>query len=390
MTNIVEILKNVTSNSLVLFDELGAGTDPTEGAALATSILRKLFEKNIITVATTHYNELKEYALIENGIENACVEFDVATLSPTYKVLVGVPGKSNAFDISRKLGLMEDVINEAQKHIKRENVQFEEIISHIESDRKVSEKERDEAINLRIEIEKMKRKLDIEKEEIDSKSKKIIRDAKEKARKILKDVKEESKDIINELRELEKSVKIDNKRIEELKSDINNKINEQSEIVFDNNKKHIVPSDLKIGDLVKIVSLNKDGNVLEINGNSITVQAGNMKVNIDKSNLKSIKNIKKEKVKIEYKKEPSKVVKNIKSKMDIRGMNVDEATLVLDNYLDDVYMSSLNEIRIIHGKGTGALRKGVREFLETHYHVKKIREGEYNEGGSGVTVVTLK
>ena len=201
---------------------------------------------------------------------------------------------------------------------------------------------------------------------------------------------EESKDIINELRKLEKSVKIDNKRIEELKSDINNKINEQSEIVFDNNKKHIVPSDLKIGDLVKIVSLNKDGNVLEINGNSITVQAGNMKVNIDKSNLKSIKNIKKEKVKIEYKKEPSKVVKNIKSKMDIRGMNVDEATLVLDNYLDDVYMSSLNEIRIIHGKGTGALRKGVREFLETHYHVKKIREGEYNEGGSGVTVVTLK
>jgi DNA mismatch repair protein MutS2 len=390
MTNIVEILKNVTSNSLVLFDELGAGTDPTEGAALATSILRKLFEKNIITVATTHYNELKEYALIENGIENACVEFDVATLSPTYKVLVGVPGKSNAFDISRKLGLMEDVIDEAQKHIKRENVQFEEIISHIESDRKVSEKERDEAINLRIEIEKMKRKLDAEKEEMDNTKKKIIRDAKEKARKILKDAKEESKDIINELRKLEKSVKIDNKRIEELKSDINNKINEQSEIVFDNNEKHIVPNDLKIGDLVKIVSLNKDGNVLEINGKSVTVQAGNMKINIDKSNLKRIKNRKKEKVKIEYKKESSKVVKNIKSQMDIRGMNVDEATLILDNYLDEVYLSSLNEIRIIHGKGTGALRKGVREFLETHYHVKKIREGEYNEGGSGVTFVTLK
>jgi DNA mismatch repair protein MutS2 len=390
MTNIVEILKNVTSDSLVLFDELGAGTDPTEGAAIATSILKKLFEKNVRTVATTHYNELKEYALIEDGIENACVEFDVGTLSPTYKVLVGVPGKSNAFDISRKLGLSDDVIDEAQKHIKRENIQFEEIISHIEKDRKISEKERDEAVNLRIEIERMKKKLDFEKDEIDSKKKKVISEAKEEARKILKDAKIESKYIISELRKLEKSVKIDNKRIEELKSSINDKINEQSEIVFDSKKTHTAPTELSVGDLVKIVSLNKEGNVLEINGDSITVEIGSMKVNIDKSNLKTIKNRKKKKVIIQQKKTSSKVIKDIKGEIDIRGMNVDEATLILDNYLDDVYMSSLNEVRIIHGKGTGALRQGVREFLEIHYHVKKMREGGYNEGGSGVTVVTLK
>ncbi len=395
MTNIVSILKNVTSDSLVLFDELGAGTDPTEGAAIATSILRKLFEKRVITVATTHYNELKEYALIEDGIENACVEFDVETLSPTYKVLVGVPGKSNAFDISRKLGLSEDVINEAQAHIKRENVRFEEVISHIENDRKISEREREEAISLRIEIEKLKKKIDLEKETIDNRKRKMIRDAKEEARKILKDAKTESKEIINELREIEKNAKIevDNKRIEQLKSEINEKIGAQSEVIFNSDIKHKAPDKLNVGDLVKIVSLNQEGSVLEINGNNITVQTGSMKININKSNLKAIKSLKKNKNKktvIEPKRKLTKTVKSINSEIDIRGMNVDEASLVLDTYLDEIYLSSINEARIIHGKGTGALRMGVREFLRSHYHVSKIRDGAYNEGGTGVTVVTLK
>jgi len=390
MTNIVSILKNVTQNSLVLFDELGAGTDPTEGAALATSILKQLHRKKILTVATTHYNELKEYALVEDGIENACVEFDIETLSPTYKVLVGVPGKSNAFDISRKLGLSEEVIDEAQMHIKKENVQFEEIISHIEKDRKVSEKERNEAVNLRIEIEEMKKKLEKEKEKFEKRKKNIVRDAKAEAKSILKDAKRESKEIINELRDFKDKSSIDNKRVEELKSKIDSSIKDQNEILFDESSDHLVPNQLKEGDPVEIVTLGQEGKVLEINGDSITVQAGIMKFNVDKSNLKRIKSVKEKDEPIKTpSKRISRSVKDISKELDIRGKNVDEATLIIDNYLDDVYMSSLDEVIIIHGKGTGALREGVRNYLENHYHVKKIRGGEYNEGGSGVTVVTL-
>lgn len=391
MTNIVDILKNVTENSLVLFDELGAGTDPTEGAALATSILKKLHRREIRTIATTHYNELKEYALLSDGIENACVEFDIETLSPTYKVLVGVPGKSNAFDISRKLGLMEDLIKDAQKFIKKENVQFEEIISHIEKDRKVSEKEREEAINMRIDMEKMKKKLEKEKSEFKDRKKDIVRDAKAEARKILKEAKDESKNIIRELRKIRKDSTIDNKKIEKLKSSIDSKIKDQSENLFDGGGDHTVPDELKVGDSVKVVSLGQEGNVLEINGDSITIQAGIMKINVERKNLKRIKQVKKKKDQGQMMptKRIAKRTKNIKREIDIRGKNVDEASLILDEYLDDVYMSSLNEVVIIHGKGTGALRKGVREFLETHYHVKDMRPGEYNEGGDGVTVVTL-
>ena len=390
MTNIVSILKNVTPNSLVLFDELGAGTDPTEGAALATSILKKLHRQKILTVATTHYNELKEYALIEEGIENACVEFDIETLSPTYKVLVGVPGKSNAFDISRKLGLSEEVIDEAQMHIKKENVQFEEIISHIEKDRKVSEKERNEAVSLRIEIEEMKKKLEKEKETFEKRKKNIVRDAKAEAKSILKEAKRESKEIINELRDFKDRASIDNKRVEELKSKIDSKIKDQNQVLFDESSDHLVPDQLEEGDPVEIVTLGQEGTVLEINGDNITVQAGIMKFNVDKSNLKRIKRVKKDEKSIKTPtRRISKGVKDINKELDIRGKNVDEATLIIDNYLDDVYMSSLNEVVIIHGKGTGALREGVRDYLENHYHVKKIRGGEYNEGGSGVTVVTL-
>jgi len=390
MTNIVSILKNVTPNSLVLFDELGAGTDPTEGAALATSILKQLHRQKILTVATTHYNELKEYALIEEGIENACVEFDIETLSPTYKVLVGVPGKSNAFDISRKLGLSEEVIDEAQMHIKKENIQFEEIISHIEDDRKVSEKERNEAVNLRIEIEDMKKKLEEEREKFANRKKTIVRDAKAEAKGILKDAKRDSKEIINELRDFKDKASLDNKRIQSLKSQIDSKIKDQNEVLFDEESDHQVPDTLEEGDPVEIVTLGQEGKVLSINGDSITVQAGMMKINVDKSNLKRIKSVKK---KDEPIKTPtrriSKSVKDINKELDIRGKNVDEATLIIDNYLDEVYMSSLDEVVIIHGKGTGALREGVREYLDNHYHVKKMRGGELNEGGTGVTVVTL-
>ena len=390
MTNIVSILKNVTPNSLVLFDELGAGTDPTEGAALATSILKQLHRQKILTVSTTHYNELKEYALVEEGIENACVEFDIETLSPTYKVLVGVPGKSNAFDISRKLGLSETVIDEAQKHIKKENVQFEEIISHIEKDRKVSEKEKNEAVNLRIEIEEMKKKLEDEQEKFASRKKDIVRKAKAEAKSILKDAKRESKEIISELRDFKDKASIDNKRVQVLKSTIDGKIKDQNEVLFDDESDHQVPDGLKEGDPVEIVTLGQEGKVLGINGDSITVQAGTIKINVDKSNLKRIKNIKKDNKPIKTPtKRINKSVKDISKELDIRGKNVDEATLIIDNYLDDVYLSSLEEVVIIHGKGTGALREGVREYLDNHYHVKNMRGGELNEGGSGVTVVTL-
>ena len=393
MTNIVHILKEVTKDSLVLFDELGAGTDPTEGAALATAILKRLYKKDIRTVATTHYNELKEYALLTEGIENASVEFDIETLSPTYKISVGIPGRSNAFDISRKLGLSEKVIDEAQKHIKQENVQFEQILSHIQEDKKDIEKQRDEAIDLRVEIEKMKKSLKKEKKEFKEKKKKIMKDAKREAKYIVKQAQKESKRIIKRLREIQSESDIDNKEIENLKENLNEKSKEYNENIFSKTEDYKKAKDLKSGDKVKIMSLGQEGEVLEVNDDKIRVQAGPLKVSVDNDDLKRIDKITEKNTNENDSydnKKYNKSTKRVKKEIDIRGKNIEQATYILDEYLDNVYLSSLNEVTIIHGKGTGALRTGVRKYLDNHYHIKKYREGSYDEGGTGVTVVTLK
>ena len=400
MTNIVEILDKVTENSFVLFDELGAGTDPTEGAALAMAILNKLYERKIRTIATTHYSELKQYAIVNEGIENASVEFDVQTLSPTYKLLIGVPGKSNAFEISSKLGLSDDLIGKARALVNHEDIAFEEILSSIEDNRKQSEQERDEAIKLRLEIEKLKKKLEEKETRLTDQKDKLVRKAKEEARAILKKAKEESEEIIKELRGMQKQgVKDRNKEIEAMRNKLRDNLNATADTLFDDQpalKK--VPKNLKKGDTVRVAHLGQEGSVLTLPDakGDLTVQVGIMKMNVNLKNLMLV-DVQKEAKYASTGRKPAKgsgggLMKSmhVRPEIDIRGQNVEEASHELDKYLDDAYLANLGQVRIIHGKGTGALKKGLQDFFKRHPHVKKAEEAAYNEGGSGVTLITLK
>lgn len=393
MTNIVDIIKSVDKNSLVLFDELGAGTDPTEGAALAMSILSYLHERGIKSVATTHYSELKEFALVTDGIENASVEFDVNTLSPTYKLLIGVPGKSNAFEISRKLGLLDEIIERSKVFIKHENVEFEKIVANLEKNRREAEKERDEAIRLRIEIEELKKKLDKKEEKLKNQREKILSEAKKEARKLLKESKEESEKIIKELRGLSKSNDKDkNRKIEEARKRLREKLKETDENIFEKKvdfKK--IPKNLKIGDTVKVINLDQIGNVItkpDEKGDML-VQIGIMKMKVNKNNLLLVKEKKEHTNEAKLTKSFTTKSSKVATSLDLRGNNVEEAIVALDKYLDDVYLSNLKTVTIIHGKGTGALKKGLKSYFKKHPHVKSFREGIYGEGGSGVTILEI-
>lgn len=396
MTNIVDILKRVETNSLVLFDELGAGTDPTEGAALAMAILDYLHNKGIRTIATTHYSELKLYALTTEGLKNASVEFDVETLSPTYRLLIGVPGKSNAFEISKRLGLQDFIIDTAKDMLTKENIEFEDVLARIEKDRRISEKNREESERLKQEIDKLKSELSEKKEKLEKRREDIIREAKIEARKILKEAKEEADTIIKELREISTQVEKErNKKIQEAKDKLKGKLdNLESElsekILVSKNKKP--PKNLKPGDEVIILNLNQKGQVLskpDQEGN-LTVQAGIMKINVHISNLQRIKEDKESKTSNKVKTMVKTKVKSIGTELDLRGKTLEEAMLDVDKYLDDAYIAGLKEVTIIHGKGTGVLREGIKQLLKSHRHVKSFRLGKYGEGGSGVTVVQLK
>jgi len=395
MTNITEIIENVSDKDLVLLDELGAGTDPTEGAALAMAILTYFHDKNARTIATTHYSELKQFALSNKGIENASVEFDVETLSPTYKLLIGIPGKSNALEISRRLGLREHIIEKAKEFINNENIEFEEIISSIEGNRKSAEKERDEAIRLRLEVQKLKEKYEMKNAKLEEQREKTLRKAKEEARKILKEAKNEADEIIKELRNISKSVDRDkNKKIEEMRKRLKTNIEELQDPIFADVKMPVSdpPKKLKIGDAVKVVSLNQEGTVVtEPDGDGdLTVQVGIMKINVNISNLRLIKNDREDIQKTSVGSILKTKTQTIKNEIDLRGQTLEEARINLDKYLDDAYLAKLQQVSIIHGKGTGALRKGIQQFLKRHAHVKSFREGVYGEGGSGVTIVELK
>lgn len=395
MTNIVDILENVTENSLVLFDELGAGTDPTEGAALAMAILNKLFYMGVTTIATTHYSELKQYALTKDGIENACVEFDVNSLSPTYKLLIGIPGKSNAFEISRKLGLSDDLIDDSKKFIENENIEFEDIISSIESNRKKAEEERDEAIRLRLEVEKLKQRLEDSKEKLANQKEKILSSAKKDARDILKKAKDESDEILREFRKLKNvKEKVDNKKLEGMRSKVRGSLDDlQEKSVSDVVYNREIPKKLKMGDKVKLLNLNQEGFVVTLpdgKGN-LMVQVGIMKLNSNIKNLRLV--IEKDENAhhtSSYSSNFGSKSQTIRNEIDLRGLNLEEAIEKLDKYLDDVYLSSIQNITIIHGKGSGILRKGIRNYLKKHKGVSEFREGSYGEGDSGVTVVKMR
>ncbi len=394
MTNIVKILSEVTSNALVLFDELGAGTDPTEGAALAMAILDQLRSKQIRSLATTHYSELKEYAIVTDGIENACVEFDVETLSPTYKLLIGIPGKSNAFEISQKLGLDRQIINYAKEYIHKDDIRFEDILANIEKSQRQVEQERDEAIRMRLEIEKLKNSLKEKEDKWLKQRDDLTRKAKDEARELLKQAKDEADEIIKELRSIKTTVdQSRNKDVEEMRRRLIEGIDRTSDSVIKSEAiNEFAPEHLMVGDSVRVLSINQEATVVSLPNDKgdLTVQVGLMKMNVNLKQLVVISKKKKDEKVYNKVREFSAKSASISSEIDVRGNNTEEAITIIEKYLDDAALSSLSQVRIIHGKGTGALRKGLHEHFRNHPHVKKFEEAAYNEGGSGATVIILK
>lgn len=396
MVNIVDILNQVEEDSLVLFDELGAGTDPTEGAALAMSILDHLLRMNTRTIATTHYSQLKIYALTTENVSNASVEFDVQTLRPTYKLLIGVPGKSNAFEISQRLGLQNFIIDYAKDLISQENIEFEDVLQAIEKDRRQTEEDKEEASRLKKEIEDLKEDLRKEKEKTEDLRDKVLRKAREEAKDLLREAKEESDLIISELRDLKNVVgKERNKRIQDAQDMLRSRIREVDSSMAEevlNVKAKEPPKNLKIGETVEVLSLGQKGEVLSLPDESgnLSVQVGIMKVNVHLSSLRRTDSYESERSQTKTKTIISSKSKTIKNEIDLRGRNIEEAILELDKYLDDAYIAGLKEVNIIHGKGTGALREGLTQYFRQHNFIKSSRLGKHGEGGSGVTIVELK
>ncbi len=398
MTNIVSFLKDVDEHSLVLFDELGAGTDPTEGAALAISILSHLHKRGIRTMATTHYSELKVYALSTDGVENACCEFDVESLRPTYRLLIGIPGKSNAFAISGKLGLPDYIIEDARKRLSDQDVSFEDLLTDLETSRHTIEKEREEIEAYKREIEALKAKTLQKQEKLEEQKDRIIREANEKAAAILRDAKEVADETMKNFRKFGKE-NISAAEMEKERERLRQKIKDTSSssaIQRQTPKKTHKPSDFKLGESVKVLSLNLTGTVSSLpdSKGNLTVQMGILRSQVNISDLEIIeeqnpytaKNMRRtNKGKLKMSKSLS-----VSPEINLLGKTVDEAVAELDKYLDDAILSHLNTVRIVHGKGTGALRKGVHEYLRRQKHVKSYRLGEFGEGDAGVTIAELK
>ena len=400
MTRVVHILQHADADSMCLFDELGAGTDPTEGAALAIAILNYLHDRGIRTMATTHYSELKIYALSTNFVENACCEFDVETLRPTYRLLIGIPGKSNAFAISSKLGLSDEIINAAKEQISKEDESFEDVIADLEQSRVTIEKEQQEIAEYKERIRTLQEQLQKKNEKIDQAKDKILRDANEKARAIL----QEAKDVADEtIRDFNKAgASADIKELEKKRQKVRDKINEKNgKLALGNNQKKpanqktVDPKKLKKGDSVKIISMNLKGivNTLPDARGNLFVQCGIMRM---QTNINDLVPVKEETItapalqrtntgKLKMSKSFS-----VSSEINLLGCTVDEAIAKLDKYLDDAYLAHLPSVRVVHGKGTGALRSAVQSHLKRLKYVKEYRLGEYGEGDAGVTIVTFK
>ena len=394
MKNIVHIVENAEYNDLVLFDELGAGTDPTEGAALAISILKLFRERRIRTMATTHYSQIKFYALTSEGVKNASMEFNVDTLSPTYRLIIGIPGKSNAFEISRRLGLDQSIIDSAKELLNENDTRFEDVLKAIEEDRTEIENKRIKINEENEEIERLREKLENKNKKLEEKQEAIINKAKEEAREIVKKAKNESAFIIDELKDISSlSKKEDRRRLQEAKDYLRD-LEDENRLKIKDNKKRTkeIPKDIKLGESVRIISIDKFGEVetLPDEKGDLNIQVGIMSV---RSNIKDIERSEsKEEVKAEKKTRSINKAKskNISSEINLIGRTVDEAILLLDKYLDDAYLARLKEVRIIHGKGTGTLRDAIRKYLQNSKHVIEYREADYTEGGSGATVAVIK
>lgn len=397
MSNIVNIVENAGKETLVLLDELGAGTDPTEGAALAISILEHLYDKGVKTIATTHYTELKKYAITTKGVENASMEFDVETLSPTYRLSIGTPGRSNAFEISGKLGLKPVIIKHAKGMLERGDIEFEDVITSIEKDKKAAEEERDEAILLNLEMKKQKEQFDKERAKLEEQKEKIISKAKEEARDMIREAKEFAEQVQKELRELEKSQNAAdrNRKFEEVRKSIRSASDQYKEKFKSvENPDPVSADELKIGDRVKVLSLDQKGNVLTLpdDKDDLQVQVGLMKITVNLSNITKIQDGsgKKDSKTSRYGSLYKSKVQSITTSINVRGSLLDDALMDVDKYLDDAYIAGLKEVTIIHGRGEGILREGLQKMMKNHKHVAKYRKGAYNEGGDGVTVVELK
>ena len=403
MTNIVKILEQADSHSLCLFDELGAGTDPTEGAALAIAVLSFLHNMKCRTMATTHYSELKVFALTTPAVENACCEFDVETLRPTYRLLIGIPGKSNAFAISKKLGLPDYIIDDAKSRLESNDEAFEDLLANLETSRVTIEKEREEIANYKAEIARLKKNLEQKEERLDERKEKLIRNANEEAQRILREAKETADQTIKQINKLAQSSGV-GKELEAQRTKLREKLDKVDKNLTIKNekgpKKTVSPKKLKLGDGVKVLTMNLNGTV-----SSLPNAKGDLYVQM--GILRSLVNIKD----LELLDEPSvsgpglnppgrnntgsgkiKMSKSfsVSPEVNLIGMTVDEAIPVLDKYLDDAYLAHLPSVRVVHGRGTGALKAGVHRHLKKLSYVREFRLGDFGEGDTGVTIVTFK
>ena len=398
MTNVVSFLNHVDENSLVLFDELGAGTDPTEGAALAIAILSHLHNRGIRTMATTHYSELKVFALSTPGVENACCEFDVETLSPTYHLLIGIPGKSNAFAISEKLGLPDYIIQDAKTHLTEEDESFEDLLTDLEQSRKTIEKEREEVASYRREMERLKSELKNQQEKLDTQRDRIIREANARATDIVQEAKDFADETMKNFRKFGKAsisaseMEKERERIRKQLSKTENK----NRLEKKKPSKAYKASDFHLGDSVKVLSMNLTGTVNSLpdaKGN-LFVQMGILRSQVNISDLELIEEPLTVTAK-QMRRTSSGKMKMGKSmhvspEINLLGKTVDEAVAELDKYLDDAYIAHLSPVRIVHGKGTGALRNGIHQYLRRQKHIKSFRLGAFGEGDAGVTIVEFK
>ena len=397
MTSIVSILQEADTDSLCLFDELGAGTDPTEGAALAISVLDYLHNRGIRTMATTHYSELKVYALSTPFVENACCEFNVETLRPTYRLLIGIPGKSNAFAISSRLGLPDHIIEDAKRHITQDKESFEDLLANLENSRLTIEKEQAEIESYKREVQSLKERLESKQEKIDQSRDRIIREANEEAREILQNAKELADETIRTFQKAGTASSI--KDLEKSRRRVNDKISEKNEkLALKSDKpahKALKPNQIRLGDSVKIVSMGLKGSVSSLpdkNG-KLFVQCGIIRSQVSLSDLVLLEE---ETVKTEKMQRSSsgrlKMSKSysVSTEINLLGKTVDEALSELDKYLDDAYLAHLPSVRIVHGKGTGTLRKAVQGYLRKNRTIKSFRLGEFGEGDAGVTIAEFK
>lgn len=401
MTNTVSILSKANDRSLVLFDELGAGTDPTEGAALAIAILQNLHHRGARVMATTHYSELKVFALSTPGVENGCCEFDVETLRPTYRLLIGVPGKSNAFAISQKLGLSQDIIEEARTHLTEQDENFEDLLTDLEHKRVTIEQEREEINRYKEEIRQLKQRLESKQEKLDSNRDKILRDANEQARAILQEAKDYADTTIRNFQKYGAASNVSAKQMEQERSRLREKMSKvEKNMTLKNepekkSRKVLTAKDLHIGDGVKVLSLNLKGTVSSMpdSKGNLFVQMGILRSQVNIKDLEKLDDTvitasglnKTSSGKIKMSKSAS-----VSAEINLLGKTVDEAISELDKYLDDAYIAHLPSVRIVHGKGTGALRKGVHNYLRHQKRVKSYRLGEFGEGDAGVTIVEFK